>query len=262
MQGAKHGLAGVIQKRKTLLGKSRAHSRVKRKTLLGKSKVQNTCEEIREVAVAFLAELSLAAAPAKRQLVGGSAEVHVLPSEQLLPAVALPPDQEAAETCPVSTEGWTRRVHLVRGGGGGKGSRPAARPGSCRARAAVSRGGGRRGKWGARMQNGGRTRPWNKEQRTKERGPAGARRGEVAEEAGGQHRRIAAYGRHHLALVRLSQDLCGRPGHAASPNAAPRGAGKAGGKRMLLVVQDPRILNHKQVRHHQRIPNDRKHSSL
>jgi len=148
------------------------------------------------------------------------------------------------------------------GGGGGKGSRPAARPGSCRARAAVSRGGGRRGKWGARMQNGGRTRPWNKEQRTKERGPAGARRGEVAEEAGGQHRRIAAYGRHHLALVRLSQDLCGRPGHAASPNAAPRGAGKAGGKRMLLVVQDPRILNHKQVRHHQRIPNDRKHSSL
>jgi hypothetical protein len=27
------------------------------------------------------------------------------------------------ETCPISTEGWTRRVHFVREGGGGGGSR-------------------------------------------------------------------------------------------------------------------------------------------
>lgn len=46
--------------------------------------------------MALLAELSFATAPTKRQLVGGSAEVQVLPTEQLLPAVALPPDQEAA----------------------------------------------------------------------------------------------------------------------------------------------------------------------
>jgi hypothetical protein len=32
------------------------------------------------------------------------------------------------ETCPVSTEGWTRRVHFVREGGGGRGATHAARP--------------------------------------------------------------------------------------------------------------------------------------
>ena len=34
--------------------------------------------------------------------------------------------------CPISTEGWTRRVHLVRGGGGGGGGGRAGAPCSAR----------------------------------------------------------------------------------------------------------------------------------
>ena len=54
---------------------------------------------------------------------------------------------ERDETCPVSTEGWTRRVHFVREGGGGGGrlvprglehdhvaNAPARRPRAARAR--------------------------------------------------------------------------------------------------------------------------------
>ena len=36
--------------------------------------------------------------------------------------------QDVDEACPISTEGWTRRVHFVREGGGGGGPGRSARP--------------------------------------------------------------------------------------------------------------------------------------
>ena len=42
------------------------------------------------------------------------------------------PGREPNETCLISTEGWTRRVHFVREGGGGTSSAPPA-PGAPRA---------------------------------------------------------------------------------------------------------------------------------
>ena len=101
------------------------------------------------LAPAGTAALSRAAAGVRRERAARAAQLRAAASLAFL-AVALQVRTRACErdaTCPISTEGWTRRVHFVREGGGPSGRtafalEPGSTPNASRARlGAAARGG-------------------------------------------------------------------------------------------------------------------------
>ena len=105
--------------------------------------------------------LSLARTPACPQPAASGSRLRVSgfpspPAPATVPPRVCPCKPSARdETCPVGTEGWTRRVHFVREGGGGRGATLARRPAehSYPHWARAGGGGGRQeARWSARSQ--------------------------------------------------------------------------------------------------------------
>jgi hypothetical protein len=132
---------------------------------------------------------------------------------------------ERDETCPVSTEGWTRRVHFVREKGGGRGAQPVALLArhdrlerQQRHRSAAR--GGARGR-GASAARGG--------QRGGQRAPkAAARRGTLRRYGMGSRQRMVRL-LQLLSFSRSSGRGAARRGRGAPQRAGARARGGAGG---------------------------------